>query len=182
MTLKYLIGGCPAGATSYTASYLSKAGYKASHEGIFHKNGELVYDPNYNSLAEVNYTVCDWMHLEPVKHLPVILIMRNPFHVLNSLISRESRLGKEVNPSEIMFSVIQRYEKYFYSGRVVQVFTIEHDIESLCEFLGIQPLSDTSDLFSKHHNHNVINLREQELIKYSNYQSFKIFTDAYYAR
>lgn len=181
-SIQYLIGGCPAGATSFTASYLSAAGYKTSHEKIYHSNGSLSYihDGTYDCLAEVNYTVCDWMHLEPVSALPVILIMRNPFHVLNSLVSREFRLGKSVNPDEVMLSIMERYNRYLNNERAIRIFRIEHDINSLCEFLGIQPLSDSSNLFSRHHNHNVINLREQELIKYSQYQSFKQFTDKYY--
>lgn len=180
MTLQYLIGGNPAGATSFTASYLNAAGYKATHEGIFHNNGRLTYSNNYDSLAEVNYTVCDWMHMEPVNELPVILIMRNPMDILNSLVSREFRLGKQVDPNTVMMDIVTRYEKYLNSERLIAVIRIEKDLPLLCDILGIYTLSNTDNLFSKHHNHKVIKLREVELIKYPFYRLFKTFTDTYY--
>lgn len=180
MTLQYLIGGNPAGATSFTASYLNAAGYKATHEGIFHNNGRLTYSNNYDSLAEVNYTVCDWMHMEPVNELPVILIMRNPMDILNSLVSRGFRLGKQVDANTVMIDIVTRYEKYLNSHRVVMLCRVERDLRLLCDYLGIKALDNTDNLFSKHHNHDVIKLREIELIKYPFYQEFKKFTITHY--
>lgn len=182
MTLKYLIGGNPAGATSFTASYLNAAGYKASHEGIYHHDGRLTYSNDYDCLAEVNYTVCDWMHMEPVNALPVMLIMRNPMDILNSLVSRGFRLGKPVNPDAIMRDIVDRYTKYLDSGRIMAVIRIEHDISLLCDILGIDVLPNTDNLFSKHHNHDVVKLRDIELSKYPFYKEFKFFTDKHYER
>jgi hypothetical protein len=148
-SLRYLIGGNPGGATHFTARYLTKCGFPTTHESFDWVGGKMIRVFNQvtdvtNPVAECSYTVNEWFHRPGVEGLPVILIYRNPFDILNSQIAKKIQDGSPVDPDVMMSSIIERLESYEDSKRVVFRFRVEFDLESLCEFLQIKPVETHS--------------------------------------
>lgn len=181
INLRYLIAGNPCGGTSFIASFLTNSGYPTGHENFCPAvDGWRTSDKNEvkaeEALAESNYTIRDWRHKEPMDNISVILIVRNPFNVLNSQIADRIKKGKVVDISALMEEIVKRYTDI----EEFAIFTVrvEHDLKKLCGFLGVTPT--TKDCFSRHHNENRINLASEYLKNYSYYNEFKRFHDKYY--
>lgn len=147
--LKYLIGGNPAGGTSFTASYLNACGYPTGHEYILRISDEFVTANCERAVA------------------------------LNSLVSKKLQHGNVIDINEIMEAILSRYERLENTGRVAIRIRVEHDLNSLCSFLGLTPPVSTDGLYSKRHNKGAINLSAIHIEKFPLFNKFKKFASDY---
>lgn len=145
-SLRYLIGGNPGGATHFVARYLTACGFPTTHESFYWSGGQiericnLVTDAE-TPLAECSYTVGEWCWSPGVDMIPIISIVRDPFSVLNSIIAKKVLDGDTINPHGLMTEILARWRILKNSGRVVFWCHVERDLERLCSFLGVVPVS-----------------------------------------
>lgn len=150
-SLKYLIGGNPAGATRFTACYLTYCGLLTSHEGFYVKDGELLRNStgqigskrlrllqeyDYPE-AECSYTVGEWMDNSQVSELPVICLLRHPVDTLNSLIRMDVAYGGQKPIASILSEMLSRWNKLLSHPRLWFVCCVEEDLPVLVSKLGL---------------------------------------------
>lgn len=191
MNLKYLFIGNAGGGTSFTANYLTDCGFICGHEmfGYFVSenkwytgaSGDIIVNNQKISdiaLGESNYTAIEWCDYHPMNILPIVLIMRNPLHVLQSQMAINMRSGESINVEEIISNIIKRYEKIENHARKVFSFRIEYDCKSLCDFLKIEYKNPKKTL-SKKHNSNHFVFSWNEIKSYKNNEELKKIAKRY---
>lgn len=146
MSLRYLIGGNPKGGTHFVARYLTRCGFPTTHECLDWRDGRMIRCFNQfthapDPIAECSYTVSEWCHRPGVDHLPIIMLIRNPIQILVSL-WRSAYTKGAINPNALMTQILEQWKRLEETGRVVFRCRIEHDMQKLCEFLGLDPLSE----------------------------------------
>ncbi len=109
--LKYIFAGNPARGTSFTANYLTYCGFLCGHEMLNYiqsekrwfvgPSGEISVNGGgrlvEQALGESSYIAPQWYDYSPLDKLPVIMIIRNPFKVLQSLIGKALSSGEAID-------------------------------------------------------------------------------------
>lgn len=188
-SLRYIFCGNPCGGTSFTANYLSHCGLLSGHEmfdfvrstqtwkvgpsGMILVNNVPLFEV---AACESSYTAIEWIDIEPMSKLPLIMIVRNPIDILKSKIINTITSGATVNIDAIIRRIVERYKKI--EARAVFKFRVEHDLRALCSFLNIN-YQEPILIDTKRHNHGRINLSWHDIENYANYSLMREFADSY---
>lgn len=153
-SLKYLIGGNPGWATHFVAQYLTECGFPTTHESFDWVDGQIIRVMNTVTnapipLAECSYTVGEWCDRPGANHIPVISIIRYPYHVLNSLIAKKLAGADVIDIDQIMAEMLNRWKRLKDTGRLVLTVRVEFDLEKLLEFLNLTKPNRSKHYFDR---------------------------------
>lgn len=189
--LKYIFCGNSGGGTSFVANYLSSCGFLCGHEmfGFNISENSWYTGPSGNvlvdgtpiseiALGESSYIASEWYNYKPMDILPVIMIIRNPLHVLNSSIIQSVYHGETIDINSNISVILKKYQLVENNPRTVFKFRIEYDLEQLCNFLQIEYKTPVGTK-TKTHNNGRINLQMKDIVCYQNYALLKDFFERY---
>lgn len=171
--LKYLVSGNPAGGTHFISKFLTKCGLLCGHEQIAYgsEEGQIgTFDlrppngpPAEELIADSSYTHTKYANFGILKTLPIIIVLRNPVAIVNSLIWMEIAHNHVVNVSDVIEGVAQRYAALEDTGRVIYRCRIEEpdDLEGLCAHLNLT-FRSPDKLERNRHNLGRINISRRD--------------------
>lgn len=184
--LRHIICGTWCSGTAYVSRVLTAAGYPCTHERFFFNREAKVWetfdnDPSAESaLADSSFTWMDYGEYAPASELPIVLLLRNPVDIINSVVAFELRSGRTVDIEKRIEWMVNLYSKIKKTGRVKYVARVEHDMPVLCNYFGVKfPVKEAID--RNKHNHGRINMHATDLDGFPSFQKLRSMSEPFYA-
>lgn len=180
--LKLIITGCPCSGTKYVCELLRDHSLDARHESLDYKKEEGVWwkpgggdDP----VIEVSYVMNHWLEFDPIKNVPVILLVRHPVKVINSWLAKGLAHDGTANAEEKMERCIGFNERTLAAPGLTYVHKIDVEPDSLLlkrvELVTGLKAEVPFSMISKEtnaHNQGRLNLSYEDLCRVKNAQRF----------
>ena len=119
--IKYIFVGNRAGGTSFVANYLTSCGFLCGHEmldfdfvkwdwhvgesGLVWVDGKRLFEV---AVGESSYIADRWYQIPPFTSVPVILIIRNPVDVVESLMAEAINHGEIIDVNALIDEVVSK--------------------------------------------------------------------------
>lgn len=170
--LKYLIGANPCSGTRWLSHYLTACGAKCGHEQIFWRDGRFCsihgtenqgFEPE-EQLLECGHTVVDLCDKPGVHDKPIILFMRHPIKIINSLVAHWLMSGSCFKLDSLIQSVVYRFETLVATQRIGFICKIEEDVPALLDYLGLRAVPD-KNFPRNHHNEGRLALSRDDILR-----------------